>query len=676
MKKTWILMLSLLLVCSMMTGALAADYTATAQGFGGDVTVTLSIEDGVLTQVAVDANSETEGIGSRAVDILPTMMVEANSTDADTVAGATITSKAILEAASAALAESGAALAAKEAEAPSTMVPGVYTGSAKGFHGTLTAEVEVTEDAIAKVTVLDNGETVNVGTLAIPLLESSIVENQSLADTVSGVTFSSNAINGAVADAMKQAGANSALLNDFLTRKPAVENPGDTETDIVVVGAGTAGMVAAIQAADKGAHVILLEKEGVTGGSARLSYGCIWAIDMPETTEEYNFTVGDVYSFFDDYAGPVNNKPVFDAVVGNTTAGINYLRENGYTLEGIQKSHHKIAPQFTSMTATDNGPGFAEMLTAAVAARDIDLRYNSPAVELAFDENQQVCGVVVENEAGRYTVNAGKVILATGGFTYNEEMMAQYADGHDKNNMQWTAIGATGDGHIMGLAAGGRLVGQGTLNIHSIDGRMDSFFDMMPLWNMQLVVDQNGQQLIALDEHYSTIADKITQTEDGKGYVIADSSFDYQLPVLEELVADGDAYKADTIEELAVLLGVNPEKLAATVATHNAHFDNQTDDELSTPAAALSPITKAPYYGYVRRSVVMGTITALDVNTDMQVLREDGTAIENLYAAGELIFGNIFNNVYPMSGTAITVCISSGQLAAQAAAASMGTAAE
>ena len=135
---------------------------------------------------------------------------------------------------------------------------------------------------------------------------------------------------------------------------------------------------------------------------------------------------------------------------------------------------------------------------------------------------------------------------------------------------------------------------------------------------------------------------------------------------MEALVAEDDAVKADTTEELAVKMVVTSvDNLVATIANRNKHFHDQTDDEWGTTAATLTPIEQAPYYSYKYGSYVMGTIAGLAVDTNMQVVKEDGSVIENLYAIGELMFGNVFNTWYPMSSTAITTCISGGQLAAE-----------
>ncbi|MBQ6565351.1 MAG: FAD-dependent oxidoreductase [Clostridia bacterium] len=673
MKKISVLLLAAVLVMTACVPALSEVYSGTAQGFGGDVNVSLTIENGTLTNVAVEGVSETEGVGSRAVDAMPGMMIEANSVVVDGVSGATITSNAILAAAKQALDASGAELASAEPQAASVMVPGTYTATAAGFHGPVTLDVEVTENTISSVTVVSENETAMVGKQALPILVSSTVNHQVIADAVSGATFTSNGYAAALEDALTQAGANQALLKQFRQNKAEITACEDTETDVVVVGAGTAGLVAAMKAHDDGARVILLEKTGITGGSASLSHGTIWALHMPETTADgmYDYDADDVYELFNKLAHPVSSKEVLYAIANNTTNGINYLRENGYAVEELDKSQAKFAPYINAMMHAGMGYGFTEMLDRNVHERGIDLRLNTAAVSLKTNENGQVCGVVAENGAGQYTISARKVILATGGYTHNDEMLAQYGGGHWQNNMKWSAIGGTGDGQRMGLEAGGQLVGEGVMHIHAVAGRQDSFFDYMPMFALQLVVDDNGMQMTACDEHYSTAALKMTTMNGGYGNFLFDANAAFATALLEQMVTEGYAVKADSLEKLAEKAGLPVDNLLMTVQQHNRHIATGTPDAWTSDPASMIPFNQAPYYCLRRQSVIMGTVAGLKINENMEVVKENGEPIGNLYATGELIFGNLFNNVYPMSGTAITTCISSGQLAAEHAAAAL-----
>ena len=218
MKRAAICVLAAGISTCLALGAQAETFTATEQGFGGEVTVSLSLEDGVLTDVQVTGDNETEGVGQRAVESMPKAMLEANSIEVDMVAGATISSTAILNAAKAALEESGVSLEAAEVSV-STMVPGTYTATVKGFHDGMTVETEVSEDAIVSVKVVDHQETDGVGSFAIEALEEEIPAYQSLADAVSGATLTSNGIFAAVSDCLTQAGANSALLGRFMAQE-------------------------------------------------------------------------------------------------------------------------------------------------------------------------------------------------------------------------------------------------------------------------------------------------------------------------------------------------------------------------------------------------------------------------------------------------------------------------
>ena len=484
MKKIISLFVVMSLLFTVQLPAMAEEFTAAAQGFGGEVKVTLTIEDGRLTNVVAEGPAETEGVGSRAIESMPATMVEANSVEIDGVTGATITSNAVSEAAKAALAQAGVELTAAAPQEASSMTPGTYTATAAGFHGPVTVNVEVSEDRINAVTVTEENETPMVGKTALSILSESIVAHQTTADAVSGATFTSNAVNAAVEDALAQAGANSTLISSFRKNAAPVQKYEDTETDVVVVGAGTAGMVAAMNASDLGAKVILLEKTGITGGSASLSHGTIWALHIPETTRDgmYDYDADDVYELFNKLAHPVSNKDGLYTIANNTNRGIEYLQQNGYAIGALDKSQSKFAPYINAMMHEGMGYGFTAMLEKNVLKRGVDLRLNTAAVSLLINEKGEVCGVVAKNGAGQYTISAKKVILATGGYTHNEEMLAALGGNHWQNNMKWSAIGGTGDGHRMGLEVGGKLVGEGVMHIHAVAGRQDSFFDRMEMF--------------------------------------------------------------------------------------------------------------------------------------------------------------------------------------------------
>lgn len=555
------------------------------------------------------------------------------------------------------------------ASAERLYMPGTYEGTAPGYHGTIHVSVEVDEDTILAVTVGENEETYHVGEKAFPILSESIVSNQSLADVVTGATISSRAMTNAVVKALENANASSETISALKAVPLKIENPGDTETDVVVVGAGVAGMMAASHAVDNGARVILLEKNSLVGGSALISAGAMLSVG-DEAITDTTFTAEDVYRWYNIQSGPVLNDDVFYEIMNNTKFAVEYLKKNGTEFGDPGMNQAKLAPIFRSIGGLHFGTSLIDGMESILADRAVDLRTNTFAVGLIYDDDGKIAGVTAQNGAGTYAISAKKVILATGGFAFNSELMEQYAAEYT-GDFIITTSGATGDGHKMGMEAGGHLIGDGVLQIYctsydpSLDGNQPGFIPLM--------VDSTGNQMCALDEYYGTVTTKIMNLPDRKAYAIYSSDniyvqFDYpnggfKLVDMDALVESGKLVKADTLEELAEKIGIDPASLIRSVEEHNWYYDLQINDAWGTDASVLQPMKLGPYYAAREVACVMGTIAGLEINTDMQVVDEEGDAIENLYAVGELIFGNVFNKRYPMSGTAIGIASTSGMLA-------------
>lgn len=561
MKKKTLLLMMLMTALGIATSAVAQDFSATANGFGGDVTVTLSIENNTLTGVKIAGEKETVGVGTNAIKKMPEAMLEINSVQVDGISGATITSNAILEAAAHALEQSGINLTEKEA----------------------------VKDAVVWE---------------------------------------------------------------------------DTQTDVVVVGGGIAGMSAAVVLADAGKDVILLEKVDVLGGAATISHSAIWAIGNEMTKDKYDFTADEIYEFFNKQAGPVNSKEVFYALANESYNSLNFLKENGVIFDDIAECNPQADPRFWYSTSENFGVGMMQKFGEAYAAREIDTRMNTAAVELIQDENGEITGVVAQCGEAKYTINAKKVILATGGIGQNSELMAQYVPGYENIVANSTVAGATGDGHLMGEAVGGYLVGTGSMGAGSAATGMDHV-----TFGNSLLVNVEGEQVGAGNEHYTKLYEIINEQSNGLAYSIFPADIEkYSLggnvEVMEENVARGELYKADTIEELAQMMGINVEKLMETVNAHNKRCDAGESDPFNTPLENMVPLKVGPFYGEVHVSAMIGTITGLGVNDKMQVISEMGEPIENLYAVGELVYGNWFNGNYPMSGTGLGGCVSGGRIAA------------
>ena len=288
----------------------AGTYTGTAPGKNGDVTVEVTLTSDAIKEVKVTEHQETAGISDPAIETVPAEIVEAQSLNVDLVSGATITSQAIVDAAKAALESAGvdvAALGGGEA-APAetsalTFKAGTYTGAGDGYNGPLSLDVTFTENGVSEIAVNESVETEHVGTVAYDILFPEIIEaNGTGVDVVSGATFSSLAVKNAVNDAAEQAGCSDIAAFKKNTITVTASDPIEETFDVVVVGAGGAGMAAAAQAAQDGNKVCIIEKNAEIGGNTLVSGGqyqsvmpyLVWDPKDPDATTGVGFD-GETY---------------------------------------------------------------------------------------------------------------------------------------------------------------------------------------------------------------------------------------------------------------------------------------------------------------------------------------------------------------------------------------------
>ena len=279
--------------CQSKTAAIytAGTYTGEADGFGGKVKVTITTDTSKITDVQIEGADETPSVGGAALEELTSQITKAQSAEIDGVSGATVTSTAVKEALAKAL-ESASGKDANNAEL--TYTEGTYTGTAEGYNGPLTLDVTFSKSAITDIAVNTSKETDHVGTPAYDIMfADAIAANGSGIDSVTGATFTSRAVKDALNNAAEQAGATNM---DTFKSNTVVHTAGETveETyDIVIVGAGGAGMGAAAEAAQNGKTVLVIETNAEIGGNTLVSGGqfqavmdyLVWDPANPEATE-------------------------------------------------------------------------------------------------------------------------------------------------------------------------------------------------------------------------------------------------------------------------------------------------------------------------------------------------------------------------------------------------------
>ena len=547
-------------------------------------------------------------------------------------------------------------------------LPGIsetYTATEKGYGGEVTVTLEIVDEKLVSVKAEGPSETFGIGSRALEEMPAAMLETNSIdVDITSGASFTGNAIAKAAKKALESSGA---VLVPVETKKETVSYS-DEEIDLVIVGGGIAGISAAIEAANSGVHAILIEKTGALGGAANVAAGAVWAIDSKAALEHYDFTADEIYEFFSKKSGPVENKELFYNLANESTASYQFMMDNGVEFPQAFQCNPQADPRFWGMFSANRGGGLMTALIGSLNTKDTDVRMNHTAEGIVTDEQGNVTGVNASWEGGTYTITAKSIILATGGFGHDPELFAKYVPGYDRININNTYPGATGDGHRFAEALGDELISWGSMGSVGVP-TLTAAVVLNPATDGQpLVMDINGNQICASNEHYTKIYTLCLDAPDGVVYTVYPSDInnytEFTTARMDAMVEDGGGWKADTLEELADLSGINKENFLNSIAQHNQQIKDGATDAFNTPIEVMIPIENGPFYLIKRVPACIGTITAPVVDQDMHIMA-NGKPIENLYAVGELIYSNWFNQGYPMSGTGLGGCVSSGRLAVQ-----------
>ena len=559
------------------------------------------------------------------------------------------------------------------------MTPGTYTAEAEGFHGTIKLEVTVDAEAITGIEVVEHSETAGIGEAALPVLVESVLEHQTTGvDSVAGATVTSEAFKAALTDALTQAGAD---MDKMSQPVEADELEAVTmEADVVVVGAGAAGLSAGLKAVQDGKNVIILEKMGVIGGasamagSGTMATGSTWQKedgyeDSPEQLVEdmmengHNKNDRATVELFANTIGEA-----FDWLVDENGAAVPYQRSGEPT---------------RTYSGVGRGAGVCQSLCDKFLAEGGTLLLNTPATALIINDGA-VTGVMAEGEGKAYTINAKAVVLASGGYGANDELVPDeykafvYA-GHagaeggaiamveplDADLINMDLINTQPNSMILPSGLG-QYCNPGVSRAYAAGGFMvnqdgERFFnEQANAWDLMQAMKANDAQYLIMDQaafdgfNAGMTGSKIYTMEDVETW-LAD---DYEgQPVMKT---------AATLEELADKLGIPADALSASAQAFNEAAASGSADEFGrTPAAAQSE--EGPYYALEMHIRYYASLGGLHINDGMQVLNTQQEAIPGLYAAGEVV-GGLEGDVY-MGGTLFGWAIASGYEAGIAAAA-------
>ena len=581
------------------------------------------------------------------------------------------------------------------ATAEATLTDGTYTASAQGMDGTVSIEVTIADNAITAITVVDDNETAGVGTKALVFIPDAVIRSQSLAvDNVSGATISSMAIKSAIADAITQAGGDA---KEWRSREVTMELPEDApeppvdmnvteyEYDVVVVGAGLAGLTAALTAEQAGAKVALLEKQGIVGGTSIFSSGNFLAAGTDEL-------IPDVVKAWDKRNKLQEVNKVNIGLVENLLAvsptvlkmyedvGVEFTyNDETYTASPVPSEKAVKNAETVEMVdvkvKSKGGEALIESLTTRLFEDGVDVFLSMPAKSLVTDESGTVTGVVAESKVfGEKTFHAKAVILCTGDYARSDELNAQLAP-ETVGEYTATAVSNTGDGHRMAIEVGAGL--------HPYQESLSGNFNADP-YDMPVVGQPNNQfpfSILLVDREGVRRVSEAAGPHDQQVFFIYEDEPDHAWAIMDQSTADkflnlqtyldktaaGSsfivAYEADSIAQLAELIGVEPDVLTKTVDDYNALCEAGEDTQFGKDAQYLDPITEGKFYAVKEYDMTRGNYGGILTNEKFEVVTEAGEAIPGLYAAGIISSGDYFGDYYP-GREALSLCAHGGYIAA------------
>ena len=594
-------------------------------------------------------------------------------------------------------------------------VSGDFTGTAKGFGGDVSVTLTLTDGAITGCTAEGKDETQGVGSEAIAKMPGEIAESGSIAvDGVSGATVTSTAIKEAAAAALTAAGLNP---DDY---KTAVEKTGSAEdstveADVVVVGAGGAGMTAAITAAAEGKSVVILESQSMVGGnSVRATGGMNAGKTVYQDENEFGESAGvektlktaaEKYAdnetitalaktvseqwaayqanptgYFDSVelmeldtmigGKGINDPELVETLCANSADAIDWLDEHGITLHNVssfggasvKRIHRPVNAEGKTVSV---GSYMIPLLEENCEKAGVKMMLDTTATEILTDANGAAVGVKATGASGEtVTVNAKAVVLASGGFGANLDMVVKYKP-ELKGFMTTNAPGIQGQGIEMAQAIGAATVDMDQIQIHpTVEANTAALITEGLRGDGAILINEEGQRFIdEVGTRDVVSAAEIAQTG-SYSWLVVDQAMADASSVIQGYIKKGYTVTGATYEELGKAMGVDAAAFAETMEKWNGYVEAKNDPDFGRTSFA-NPLNTAPYYAVKVTAGVHHTMGGLKINANTEVLNEKGEVIPGLFAAGEVTGG--VHGANRLGGNAVADFTVFGRIAGAAA---------
>ena len=594
-------------------------------------------------------------------------------------------------------------------------VSGSFTGTAKGM-GEVSVTLTLTDNVITDCTAKGDEETSGIGSVVIEQFPGEVVEGNTInLDSISGATITSNAFMEAAKAALTEAGLNP---DDYMAKADKTAN-GETvsyDADVVVIGAGGAGMTAAMTAADAGQKVVILESQAMVGGnSARATGGMNAAKTVYQDENEFDQAAGvektlataaEKYAdnetitalaktvseqwaayqanptgYFDSVelmeldtmvgGKGINDPELVETLCEGTADAIDWLDENGITLHNVSsfggasvKRIHRPVNEEGKVVSV--GAYMIPLLQENCEKRGIDIVLNTTVDTILTDANGAAVGVSgTDKDGNTVVVNAKSVILATGGFGANLDMVTQYKP-ELAGFMTTNAAGAQGQGIEMATAIGAGTVDMDQIQIHpTVEANTAALITEGLRGDGAILVNANGERFVDEVGTRDVVSAAEIAQPGSYSWLIVDQAMADASSVIQGYIKKGYTKTGATYEELAKELDVDPAAFANTMETWNSYVEAKNDPDFGRTSFA-NPLNNGPYYAIKVTAGVHHTMGGVTINSATEVLKEDGTVIPGLFAAGEVTGG--VHGANRLGGTAVADFVVFGRIAGESAA--------
>lgn len=433
--------------------------------------------------------------------------------------------------------------------------------------------------------------------------------------------------------------------------------------DVIIVGSGGAGMTAAIEAKDAGMNPVILEKMPMAGGNtSKASAG----LNASETSVEKSQGVTDSNDKFYEETlkggGGTNDKELLRYFVDHSAAAVDWLAQNDIVLDNLTTTGGmSVSRTHRPHDGSAVGAYLVKGLEENISKRDIPVFVNSDVTKIN-EKDGKVSGVEVKIEGETKQVDSKAVVVTTGGFGANQKMIAKYRPDL-KDYVTTNAAGSTGDGIEMISALGGALVDMDKIQIHPTVFQKTGYLVSESIRGEgAILVNKEGNRFFnEMDTRDKVSAAELKQ--DGKyAYAIFGEGTKDKVKAVDQYISKNMVVEADNVEELAKKLDIKPEELKATVTKWNKAVTDKKDSEFGRTTGMTNDISGKVYAIKVAPGI-HHTMAGVKINTQTQVLKEDGQPIKGLYAAGEVTGGLHGGN--RIGGNAVADIIIFGRQAGQ-----------